>query len=105
MFIHAESMGTQLDDEMNIYKRIEAGPKRHPGYDAVRSLLDSFDVEGPDGKHRCLVHPPLFESILTFLRRKPVGRLPVPIVAFVLKRLFLALDFLHTECQVIHTGN
>ena len=71
MFIHAESMGTQLDDEMNIYKRIEAGPKSHPGYGAVRSRLDSFNMEGPDGKHRCLVHPPLFESILTFLSRNP----------------------------------
>ncbi|KFH45673.1 Serine/threonine-protein kinase-like protein [Hapsidospora chrysogenum ATCC 11550] len=102
VFVHAESMGSQLDDEMNIYKLIEAGPKRRPGYGAVRSLLDSFDVESPDGKHRCLVHPPLFESILTFLRRNPIGGLPVPIVAFVLKRLFLALDFLHTDALVLY---
>ncbi|KAN0070601.1 CMGC/SRPK protein kinase [Elaphomyces granulatus] len=25
-----------------------------------------------------------------------------PVLAFVLKRLFLALDYLHTECQIIH---
>lgn len=98
-------MGDQLDDEINIYKRIDGGPKKHPGYSAIRSLLDSFDIDGPAGKHRCLVHPPLFESVLTFLHRNPVRRLPVPIVAFVLKRLFLALDFLHTGCQIIHTGN
>ena len=97
-------MGDQLDDEVNIYKRIERGPKKHPGYGAVRSLLDSFDTDGPAGKHRCLVHQPLFESVLTFLHRNPVRRLPVPIVAHTLKRLFLALDFLHTECQIIHTG-
>lgn len=31
-------------------------------------------------------------------------RNPVLVLAFVLKRLLLALDYLHRECQVIHTG-
>jgi hypothetical protein len=61
-------------------------------------------VDGPDGRHRCLVHAPLWESVLTFLHRNPVRRLPTPIVAFILKNLFLALDFLHAECEIIHTG-
>ncbi|KAI1077700.1 kinase-like domain-containing protein [Whalleya microplaca] len=103
LYIHSASIGDQLDDELNIYKRIERGSKNHPGQDAVRTLLDSFDVDGPDGQHRCLVHTPLWESVLTFLHRNPVRRLPVPVIAFVLKRVFLALDFLHTECQIIHT--
>jgi serine/threonine-protein kinase SRPK3 len=97
-------MGSYLDNELNIYRRINAGPKSHPGYGAVRTLIDSFHVDGPDGKHQCLVHPPLLESVLTYLHRSPVKRLPAADVAFILKRLFLALDFLHTECQVIHTG-
>lgn len=104
LFINSDSMGDQLDDEINNYKRINAAAKRHPGRDAVRSLLDSFDVAGPDGSHRCLVHLPLWESVQTFLHRNPVKRLPVPVMASVLKQLFLALDFLHTECKLIHTG-
>ncbi|KAL4807996.1 kinase-like domain-containing protein [Aspergillus unguis] len=103
MFINSESMGQQLDDELNIYKHIERGSKSHPGRNAVRSLLDSFDVDGPEDKHRCLVHPPLWESVWTFLHRNPIRRLPVPVLAFVLRRLFLALDYLHTECQIIHS--
>ncbi|KAM5344911.1 hypothetical protein ACJ41O_010773 [Fusarium nematophilum] len=86
-----------------MYKRISASSAKHPGRGAVRELLDSFDVAGPDGSHRCLVHPPLWENVLTFLHRNPVRRLPAPVLAFVLRRLFLALDFLHTECQIIHT--
>lgn len=85
-------------------KRMERGSKNHPGRSAVRSLLDSFDVDGPEDKHRCLVHPPLWDSVLTFLHRNPEQRLPAPVLAFVLKRLFLALDYLHTECQIIHAG-
>jgi len=97
-------MGDHLDHELTMYKRISSSLVNHPGRGAVRELLDSFDVTGPDGCHRCLVHPPLWESVLTFLHRNPVGRLPPPVLAFVLRRLFLALDFLHTECQIIHTG-
>ena len=97
-------MGKQLNDELNIYKRINADSKNHPGRNSVRSLIDSFEVHGPEGMHRCLVHYPLWDSVSTFLSRNPVHRLPYPVLAFVLKRVFLALDFLHAECQLIHTG-
>jgi serine/threonine-protein kinase SRPK3 len=104
LFVNSKSMGEQLDHELKMYKRISSSSTKHPGRGAVRELLDSFDVPGPDGCHRCLVHPPLWESVLTFLHRNPVRRLPAPVLAFVLRRLLLALDFLHTECQIIHTG-
>ena len=104
VFIKSTSMGQQLDDELEVYKRIEEAPRRHPGRKYVRSLLDSFDINGPEDKHQCLVHPPLWESVLDFLFRNPVQRLPAPILAVTLHRLFLALDYLHTKCKIIHTG-
>ncbi|KAF2171905.1 hypothetical protein M409DRAFT_63446 [Zasmidium cellare ATCC 36951] len=103
LFITSSSLGKHLDDEINIYRRLKKQTQVHPGRDAVRQLLDTFDIEGPDGQHRCLVHPPLWESALSFLHRNPIGRLPVPVLAFTLRRLFQALDFLHSECRVIHT--
>ncbi|KAJ6149183.1 hypothetical protein N7471_000382 [Penicillium samsonianum] len=103
IFIKSTSMGQQLDNELKIYQRIEGAPRKHPGRKYVRSLLDSFDISGPEDKHQCLVHPPLWESVLDFLFRNPVQRLPTPILAVTLHRLFLALDYLHTECKIIHT--
>ncbi|KAM5508252.1 magnesium ion transporter [Microsporum canis] len=103
IFIKSTSMGQQVDDELKMYKRMERASKYHPGRNAVRSLLDSFNIDGPEEKHRCLVHPPLWENVLTFLHRNPIRRLPSPILAVVLHRLFLGLDYLHTECQIIHT--
>jgi hypothetical protein len=97
-------MGRHLDDELDIYKRIGEASWRHAGRKYVRSLLDSFDVVGPEDNHRCLVHRPLWESVLAFLYRNPLRRLPTPVLAVVLHRLFLALDYLHTECKIIHTG-
>lgn len=104
IFVQASSMGQQVDDELKMYRHMEQSPKGHPGREAVRKLLDTFYIDGPEDKHRCLVHLPLWESVLTFLRRNPVERLPSPVIAFILQRLFLALDYLHTECQIIHTG-
>lgn len=96
-------MGSELDTELEVYRRIAESPESHPGRSALRSLLDSFEVETPEGKHRCLVHTPLWESMLSFKHRNPVGRLPQPVIAFMLKRLFHALDLLHNECHVAHT--
>lgn len=93
-----------MEHELNIYKRLNLGSKSHPGRGAVRALLDSFTVSGPHGEHHFLVHPPLSESIKTFLRRNPIHRLPTVVLAVVLRQVFLALDYIHTECQIIHTG-
>jgi hypothetical protein len=105
MYISNAALGNHVSDELKMYQRIAKDPKGHPGRQAIRSLLDSFDVDGLEEPHRCLVHPPLGDNLSTFLRRNPVRRLPKPILAFVLYRLFLALDYLHRECQIIHTGS
>lgn len=103
IYIQASSMGQQVDNELKMCKYMES-PTAHPGRDVIRSLLDTFYIDGPQDKHRCLVHLPLWESVLAFLRRNPVERLPSPVIAVVLHRLFLALDYLHTECHIAHTG-
>ncbi|KAL2838560.1 kinase-like domain-containing protein [Aspergillus pseudoustus] len=102
IFIRAASMGQQLDDEVKIHQHITRVSK-HPGCKAIRSLIDSFHIDGPEDKHQCLVHPPLFESVWELLHRNPIQRLPKAVLAFTLRQVFLALDYLHTECQVIHT--
>lgn len=81
LFVDSESLGEHLDDELNIYSRLEQGPAGLPGRSAVRLLLDTFDVGGPDGKHRCPVHAPLWESAHAFLHRNPIGRLPPVMLA------------------------
>lgn len=104
IFVQASSMGQQVDNELDMYRHMEKFATAHPGRAVIRTLLDTFYIDGPQDKHRCLVHPPLWESVLAFLRRNPVERLPSAVLAVVLQRLFLALDYLHTECQIAHIG-
>jgi len=103
LYTRSESTAGELDSELDVYKRIANSSERHPGRHAVRSLIDSFELETPSGRHRCLIHTLLWESALKIKNRNPIRRLPPPVIAFLLKRLFLALDFLHQECHVAHT--
>ncbi|PGH27792.1 hypothetical protein AJ80_00580 [Polytolypa hystricis UAMH7299] len=96
-------MGGEVEHELNIYHRLNQGPKYHPGRAAVQTLINLFKVSGPDSEHHCLVHPLLWDSMKVFLARNPIHRLPEVMLAVVLQRLFLALDFTHSECHIIHT--
>lgn len=106
IFVQASVMGDEVDHELNMYKRVEqAAASGHPGRRSIRNFLDAFDIAGPDDRHRCLVHQPLWDSLRGLSYRNPVEKLPAPIVATALHRLLLALDYLHTECHMAHTGN
>ncbi len=61
VFVRAQAMGKAADHEMEIYKHMAtvSSTSGHPGRTAVRTLLDSFEITGPDGEHQCLVRPPL----------------------------------------------
>ncbi|KAJ5754047.1 kinase-like protein [Penicillium nucicola] len=76
----ASSVGQQVDDEFNIYRRTEQSSTIHPDCDFIRTLLDIFYINGPHDKHRCLVHLPLWESGLAFFGRNSVKRLPSRII-------------------------
>ena len=85
IIVQASSMGQQVDNEVKMYRYMEQCPTAHPGRDVIRTSLDTYYIDGPQDRHQCLVHPPLWESVLAFLRRNPVERLPS---AVVLHRLF-----------------
>lgn len=104
VFIRSQSLGDAVGNEIAMFKRIEQRPSSHPGRSAVRTLLDSFRLDGPEGQHLVLAHPPLWRSIEAAVRRSSPRRLPPAGLRFVLNHLFLVLEYLHDECQIIHTG-
>ena len=89
--------------ELNIDRRLKTNPS-HNGFIYVRTALDSLEVTGPYGKHFCLVYEPLREPLWIFKRRWEDGRLPPSIVKVYARFLLQGLNYLHSECHVIHTG-
>ncbi|KAL2044438.1 hypothetical protein N7G274_003143 [Stereocaulon virgatum] len=76
---------------------------KHQGRLYVRLIQDSFTIPGPVGEHLGLVFEPLREPLWLLGRHLgTVGLLPTILKAF-FKLVLQGLDFLHSECHVIHT--
>lgn len=76
----------------------------HPGQALIREAYDSFDLQGPIGKHRSLVLRPMNMTLLEMMGLNPEP-FNLPLLKMTLRRILLALDFLHAEAGVVHTGS
>ena len=91
-------------DELEISRHISTIQSTHEGRSYVRLVEDSFTISGPFGEHLAMVFEPLREPLWRLGRHLgTVGLSPTILKAF-LKLVLQGLDFLHSECHVIHTG-
>ncbi|GLA40016.1 hypothetical protein AnigIFM63309_007621 [Aspergillus niger] len=58
---------TDKNHELDVYERMNAIKTDHAGQALIRKLWDHFFLEGPHGRHICLVHQPLGLSVDQFL--------------------------------------
>ena len=66
-------------------------------------VLDSFQVDGPHGTHKCLVYQPLGMSFTEFRNLLPQKRFEKRMLQHSMQLLCIALDYLHKN-KVVHTG-
>ncbi|KAH9988758.1 kinase domain protein [Xylariaceae sp. FL0662B] len=75
----------------------------HEGLGFVRIPLDHFQLRGPEGTHSCLVYTPMRETLFKVQHRRAHQRLEPRLFKLIVYSLLLAIDYLHTECRLIHT--
>lgn len=90
-------------EEFQIYKQLNQGSSRHPGHAHIRQALDIFTISSSRGNHSCLVQNPMWESFRDLLYRNPTHRFTEDLLKSGLMQIFLALDYLHSECKLVHT--
>ncbi|EFY86149.1 protein kinase domain-containing protein [Metarhizium acridum CQMa 102] len=100
--VYTRDRGNQ--EEFQVLETLGKANPSHPGYRHVRAALDIFQLHRPGGDHYCLVQRPMWESWKHLLRRNPTGRFTEPLLKAGLRHLFSALDYLHSECKLVHTG-
>lgn len=67
-------------------------------------ILDDFELEGPNGAHKCHVFDLLGPSIADIIdARFPDGRLPGNLAKSIAKQALIGLDALHQQ-NICHGG-
>jgi serine/threonine protein kinase len=90
-------------DEIQLLQRVVSSSQTHAGRCHVVGLVDNFRHTGPNGSHVCMVFEVLGENLLGLIKRYQHRGVPQHIVKQIAKQVLLGLDYLHTECRVIHT--
>lgn len=92
--------------EIEVYGHLKTIKSSHAGQSCLRPLIEFFQAQSPDGygTHDCLVHPPLGISLDQLTALLPDGVMTSAMVRTTMRNILAALDFLHTEAGVIHTG-
>ncbi|GBE87440.1 hypothetical protein SCP_1101160 [Sparassis crispa] len=88
--------------EMELLRHIATANPAHLGRQCVRTMLDSFEIEGPHGHHYCLVYEPLREP-LWMMQLRTGGKYTPSTLKAILQAVLHGLDYLHSECHIIHT--
>ena len=112
--IHAAHV--DVSKELSIQRHLLANSKA-AGSSAVLLLLDSFTLEGPNGKHHCFVTEPLGPSVSAILQaplefydptNPPNRRLATSKTRNLLQNVLVGLEFIHGNGIVhgdLHSGN
>ncbi|KAH7240360.1 kinase-like domain-containing protein [Fusarium redolens] len=90
------------ENEIDILRRVTRTNPKHHGWHFIRKLTDTFTLESPYGRHPCLVSDALREPLRLYCSRYIGGVIPPDILKVLLQMILLALDYLHTECHIIH---
>ncbi|KAK0415007.1 hypothetical protein QR680_011727 [Steinernema hermaphroditum] len=74
------------------------------GYrDRVVQMYDEFQIEGPNGKHVCMVFEVLGCNLLKLIIRSNYQGLPLSKVRVIARQVLEGLHHLHDNCKIIHT--
>ncbi|KAL3435985.1 kinase domain protein [Aspergillus tetrazonus] len=89
--------------EREVEEHISAVDPSNRGRSVIRTLVDSFELRGPERSHLCLVYPLLREPLAMYQRRFDNGKMPLPLIKTYIRALLTGLEYLHKECRIVHT--
>lgn len=98
-----ERQSAQGKREIEVYDRLNKANSSYEGAMFVRTELDNFQISPADAYYLCLVHKPQGISLYDLRNRFAAKILPEKILKLALIYTLLALDFLHTEVETVHT--
>jgi serine/threonine-protein kinase SRPK3 len=98
------SIAEKEQTESNIVRQlmdINPADKLHPGRSIILPVLDEFDIQGPNGTHRCFINPPARTSISAV---KEASLFQPNVARVIIGQLVQAVAYLHSR-GVVHSGS
>lgn len=90
-------------DEIKILKSVRDSDPRNPRRNKTVQLLNDFKITGVNGTHVCMVFEVLGHNLLKLILKSNYRGIPIANVKSIARQVLEGLDYLHTECQIIHT--
>ncbi|MEQ2252287.1 hypothetical protein ILYODFUR_020215 [Ilyodon furcidens] len=95
---------TQAGQDEQALLRYSSGPvSHHPSSQRIVKLLDEFKLAGVNGVHMCLVLELLGPNLRSWQLCFGKPGLLQPWVKQILTQVLQGLDYLHSQCKIIHT--
>lgn len=90
------------NDEILLLQKVNtASQSHHKNY--VVKLFDSFKINGPHGSHVAMSFEVLGPNLLDLIKKYEHKGIPVNAVKAISKQVLMGLEYLHTDCGIIHT--
>ncbi|KAK1763213.1 hypothetical protein QBC33DRAFT_623041 [Phialemonium atrogriseum] len=102
--IKIAALDTDIAWETRISMLIANADPLHEGLAFIRMPIDELQLRRLEGTHSCLVYTPMRETLFQLQHRLRRQRLAPPLFKFFIYCLLEAVDYLHTNCGLIHTG-
>ena len=103
-FCTNDFVNKEAEHQQQVYKRISCMNSSHDGRPYVLEMVDSFEIMTADSAHVCLVFEPMRETLLLFQSRLKDKRFTLELLKIYLVCLLKDLDYLHSECRIVHSG-
>lgn len=98
-----------MTHELDMTSHISSANPQYPGRDALGTTVEGYLIDSSQGKkHLALVFEPMREPLWILRRRIThkdyITTEALPLIKTYLRILLEGLDYLHSQCHVIHTG-
>eukprot|EP00053_Salpingoeca_punica_P015993 m.149135 g.149135 ORF g.149135 m.149135 type:complete len:604 (+) comp16850_c0_seq1:145-1956(+) len=91
------------EDEIKLLRAVRDTNPRATGRQRVVMLLDDFVHHGPNGAHVCMIMEILGCTLLHLIKEYKYRGLPSDVLKRIVRQILEGLDYLHTQCRIIHT--
>lgn len=90
-------------DEIKLLKKVRECDPSHPGREHIVQMVDDFKLVGLHGTHVCMVFEVLGDNLLKLIIKSNYRGMAISLVKRIAKQVLQGLDYLHSECKIIHT--